>query len=89
MLFTGHRCAPRLTQPHHFPRWSNKAGSRQALLVGVSSLKIIRLEPVLLRNLSALRLLAESLSVTAYCSLEPEADEPGLQRSDNKTVFQA
>lgn len=55
----------------------------------MSSLKIIRLEPVLLRNLSALRLLAESLSVTAYCSLEPEADEPGLQRSDNKTVFQA
>ena len=51
----------------------------------MSSLKIIRLEPVLLRNLSALRLPAESLSVTAYCSLEPEADEPGLQRSDNKT----
>lgn len=48
-------------------------------MVGVCSLEMIRLEPVLLRNASALRLPAEGLGVTASSSLEPEADEPGLQ----------
>lgn len=61
------RCPEAHPSPCCSPASSSNANSRLALLVGLGFLKIIRLEPILLRNLASPRLQAEGL----YCLLLP------------------